>query len=182
MVIMEKKILQKGRSYYKKGKVLWVLKHKEKLFSKVLGTYPYYVEVDLAKNSNKCTCPQGKDCKHVAATLRAFEEGFYVESTDPLSEFSPESFIDKYFFEENPELGLETLLKELHYQMNNDESGSEVAKLIRKVLKLFPLSPSKEIGFQLRDIFEEFQRLFSDYTLTEDLEKEIKDVIKDCSL
>ncbi|HII67377.1 MAG TPA: hypothetical protein HA302_05135, partial [Thermococcaceae archaeon] len=49
---MEKKILQKGRSYYKKGKVLWVLKHKEKLFSKVLGTYPYYVEVDLAKNSN----------------------------------------------------------------------------------------------------------------------------------
>ncbi|NJE25260.1 hypothetical protein E3E22_01165 [Thermococcus sp. MV5] len=174
---MGKKTLQKGKSYYKKGKVLWVLKYKEKLFSKVLGTYPYYVEVDLAKNSNRCTCPQGKDCKHVAAVLMAFEEGFYIESEDPLSESLPELIIEKYFFTEDPALGIEVLLKELQYQINNDESGSEVTRLLRKTLKLFPQAPSAEMRFQIIEIFNEFKRVFSEYKLTEELEKEIKKIL-----
>ncbi|USS41703.1 SWIM zinc finger family protein [Thermococcus aggregans] len=179
---MEKKTVQKGRNYYKKGRVLWVLKYGEKLFSKVLGTYPYYVEVDLAKNSSKCTCPQGKDCKHVAATIVAFEEGFYVESHEPLSEFFPEAVLKRHLFHDNPELGLEVLLKELQYQINNDESGSEVARLLREALKFFSLAPSKEMGFQILEIFREFERLFPDYNLTEELEKEVRETLKGCSL
>ncbi|RLF81281.1 hypothetical protein DRN32_01315 [Thermococci archaeon] len=179
---MEKKTMQKGRSYYKKGRVLWVLKYREKLFSKVLGTYPYYVEVDLAKNSSRCTCPQGKDCKHAAATIMAFEEGFYIESHEPVSEFFPDAALKRHLFHDNPELGLEILLKELRYQINNDESGSEVARLLREALKLFSLIPSKEKGFQILEIFKEFKRLFPDYNLTGELEKEVKETLKGCSL
>ncbi|MCO6042008.1 SWIM zinc finger family protein [Thermococcus alcaliphilus] len=179
---MEKKTMQKGKSYYKKGKVLWVLKYKEKLFSKVLGTYPYYVEVDLEKNSSRCTCPQGKDCKHAAATIIVFEEGFYIESHEPVSEFFPEAALKRYLFHENPELGLEIILKELQYQINNDESGSEVARLLREALKLFSLTPSKEKGFQILEIFKEFERLFPDYNLTGELGREVKETLEGCSL
>ena len=147
-----------------------------------MGTYPYYVEVDLAKDSSRCTCPQGKDCKHAAATIVAFEEGFYVESHEPVSEFFPEAALKRYLLHDNPELGLEIVLKELHYQISNDESGSEVAKLLREALKLFTLAPSKEIGFQILEIFKEFKRLFSDYNLTRELEMEVKETLEGCSL
>ncbi|ALV62172.1 hypothetical protein ADU37_CDS04730 [Thermococcus sp. 2319x1] len=179
---MERKSMQKGKNYYKKGKVLWVLKYEEKLFSKVLGTYPYYVEVDLAKNSSRCTCPQGKDCKHVAATIMAFEEGFYIESHEPLSEFFPEAALKRYMFYKNPELGLEIILKELQYQINNDESGSEVARLLGEALRLFSLNPSKEKGFQILEIFKEFERLFPDYNLTGELKRKVKETLEGCSL
>jgi uncharacterized Zn finger protein len=45
---MDEKTLKKGERYYKAGKVLWVVKHESRIFSKVLGTYPYYVELDLS--------------------------------------------------------------------------------------------------------------------------------------
>lgn len=60
---------KRGKQYFKKGKVLWVLKYGDRLYGKVLGTYPYYVEVSIKSGKNTCTCPIGKDCKHVFAVL-----------------------------------------------------------------------------------------------------------------
>ncbi len=42
------------------GSVLWVLKSGgEKLHGKVLGLYPYYVEIDLSTGESLCTCSKG---------------------------------------------------------------------------------------------------------------------------
>ncbi|WP_461865784.1 SWIM zinc finger family protein [Thermococcus sp.] len=169
---MDEKILKKGKQYFREGKVLWVVKKGQKLFSKILGTYPYYVELDIENGENKCTCPLGRDCKHVAAVMIAFKEGFYIETNEGYAEFSPECIIDIYSFK-NPEFGIEITLKELRYMLNNDESGSEVARLFRKVLKLLELSPSEKAYSELENILKEYRALFLEYQLTEILKKEL---------
>ncbi|WP_461863492.1 SWIM zinc finger family protein [Thermococcus sp.] len=169
---MDEKILKKGRRYFREGRVLWVVKRGNMLFSKVLGTYPYYVELEIENWENRCTCPLGSDCKHAAATRVAFEEGFYIEIGEEYAGFSPECAIELYFIK-NPEFGLETILKELEYVLNSDESGSEVARLFRKALKLLELSPDKKAYSMLEKILEEYEALFPDYQLTEILKKEL---------
>lgn len=171
------KAARKGERYFKKGKVLWVVKYGEKVFSKVLGTYPYYVEIDMKRGKNMCTCPLGKDCKHVHATLIALKEGYYIESQELSTELNPEVAVDGFFLK-NPELGLKITIKELKYMLNNDESGSEVARLFRKSFKLLKIHPSGERFLEIEESFNEFQRLFGDWALVECLRREMDEVEK----
>ncbi len=170
---MEEKVLKKGKKYFREGRVLWVVKKGNKLFSKVLGTYPYYVELGIEGGGNKCTCPLGGDCKHVAAVMTAFNEGFYIKTDKKYAEFSPECIVDMYSIA-NPEFGIELTLKELRYMLNNDESGSEVARLFRKALKFLELFPKERTYFELEEILEEYKELFSEYKLAEILKKELE--------
>ncbi len=172
---MEEKVLKKGRRYFREGRVLWVVKKGNMLFSKVLGTYPYYVELEIESGENTCTCPLGRDCKHAAAVLVAFEEGFYIETEDEHAGLSPECVIDRYSLE-NPEFGLEITLKELEYTLNSDESGSEVARLFRKALKLLKLFPDEKAYSKLERIIGEYEELFPEYQLTEMLKRELHSV------
>ncbi|ALM74889.1 SWIM zinc finger family protein [Thermococcus barophilus] len=168
---------KKGEQYFKKGKVLWVLKYKNKLYGKILGTYPYYVEVDIKSGENRCTCPIGKDCKHVFAVLEAFENGRYFETSSHLVELSPQAVVDEIIFE-NPEIGKSIVLKELIYYVNHDESGSEAARLFRKALALLKREFSEEFYESLLIQFGEFKKVFYDYELTEELERELEELKK----
>ncbi|ASJ06662.1 hypothetical protein A3L08_04655 [Thermococcus pacificus] len=172
---MDEKTLRKGERYYKSGKVLWVVKYGDRLFSKVLGTYPYYVELDLRTGENRCTCPLGGDCKHVAAVMKAHESGFYFETFDRHAELFPEA-VAMEFLAEVPELALDVILKELRFALSTDESGSEVARLLRRALKLTEATGKREALHFLEDAVEEYKHVFSDYELSLKLEDELREL------
>ncbi len=172
---MDEKTLKKGERYYRAGKVLWVVKHGDKLFSKVLGTYPYYVELDLSTGENRCTCPLGGDCKHVAAVMKAHKGGFYFESFDKHTELFPEATAME-FMAEVPELALDVTLKELRFALSTDESGSEVARLFRRALKLVRMTGKTEALHVLEETLAEYRHVFSDYELSAKLEDELREL------
>lgn len=172
---MEEKTLKKGERYYKSGKVLWVVKYGKKLFSKVLGTYPYYVELDLQTGENRCTCPLGGDCKHVAAVMKAYENGFYFETFKGVAELYPEAVAEE-FLAEVPGLALDVTVKELRFAMSTDESGSEVARLFRRAVKLLKMAPKIEVLHFLRETLEEYKHVFNDYELSAKLEDELREL------
>ncbi|NJE07635.1 hypothetical protein E3E31_03705 [Thermococcus sp. M39] len=166
---------KKGKQYFKKGKVLWVLKYGDRLYGKVLGTYPYYVEVSIKGGKSRCTCPIGRDCKHVFAVLEAFENGEYFETLSPLVELSPQAVVDGIIFG-NLEIGKSIILKELIYYVNHDESGSEAARLFRKAFALLKMEFSEEFYESLLIQFGEFKKVFYDYELTEEIERELEEL------
>jgi uncharacterized Zn finger protein len=172
---MDEKTLKKGERYYKAGKVLWVVKYGDKLFSKVLGTYPYYVELDLQTGENSCTCPIGGDCKHVTAVMKAYENGFYFETFDRHARLFPEA-VAMEFLAEVPELALDVTLKELRFALSTDESGSEVARLFRRALKLVELTGKREVLHVLEEVVEEYRHVFEDYELSLKLEDELREL------
>ncbi len=173
MVDVDEKTLKKGEKYYKAGKVLWVVKYGDRLFSKVLGTYPYYVEINTSTGENHCTCPLGGDCKHVAAVMKAHENGFYFETFDEHAELFPEA-VAMEFLAEVPELALDVTTKELRFALNTDESGSEVARLFRRTVLLLKTLDHPEILHVLEEALEEYRHVFKDYRLTERLEDEFR--------
>ncbi len=170
---LEEGTIKKGDRYYRRGKVLWVVKYGERLFSKVLGTYPYYVELDLKTGKNVCTCPLGGDCKHVAATMKAYESGAYFEALSKSVEVFPEATAME-FLSEVPELALDVILKELKFSLSTDESGSEVAWLFRRALKLVKKSGREEALHILEEVLKEYKHVFPDYELTIKLEEELR--------
>ncbi|ASJ08837.1 hypothetical protein A3L11_06210 [Thermococcus siculi] len=172
---MDEKTLKKGERYYKSGKVLWVVKYGDRLFSKVLGTYPYYVELNLETGENSCTCPLGGDCKHVAAVMKAHENGFYFETFEGHAELFPEA-IAMEFLAEVPELALDVTLKELRFALSTDESGSEVARLFRRALKLVEITEKREALHVLEEVVEEYRHVFEDYELSLKLEDELREL------
>ncbi|NJE09885.1 SWIM zinc finger domain-containing protein [Thermococcus sp. MAR1] len=172
---MDERTLRKGERYYKAGKVLWVVKYRDRLFSKVLGTYPYYVELGLSTGENRCTCPLGGDCKHVTATMKAYESGFYFESFDKHAGLFPEA-IAMEFLAEVPELALDVTLKELRFALSTDESGSEVARLFRRALRLVEITGKTEAIHVLEEILAEYKHVFSDYELSAKLEDELREL------
>ncbi|QDA32331.1 hypothetical protein FH039_04600 [Thermococcus indicus] len=172
---MDEKTLRKGERYYKAGKVLWVVKYGDRLFSKVLGTYQYYVELDLSTGENTCTCPLGGDCKHVAAVMKAHENGFYFEAFDRHADLFPEA-VAMEFLAEVPELALDVTLKELRFALSTDESGSEVARLFRRALRLVGMTGKREALHFLEEVIEEYRHVFSDYELSLKLENELREL------
>ncbi|WP_457742441.1 SWIM zinc finger family protein, partial [Thermococcus sp.] len=117
---------EKGEQYYRSGRVLWVVKSGNKLYGKVLGSYPYLVMINLKSGKSMCTCPLGGNCKHVHAVMKAYNSGFYFENSSSLSEVNAEAVAWSLLLE-MPELALEVSLKELTNSLGRDESGSETA-------------------------------------------------------
>ena len=80
-----KTIIDRGRSYYKNGKVRNLRKQGDKYYAKVQGSYPY--EVAIWKKANNqlgmsCDCMYATDgnyCKHMAAVCMKIEEEFGAE-------------------------------------------------------------------------------------------------------
>lgn len=169
--------IKRGERYFKEGRVLWIVKYREMLFSKVLGGYPYYVEVNLKTKENKCSCPLGRDCKHSYAVITAYQNGFYIETEDPLAGIAPQAIVEGYS-SKNPGFGLKILLKELKYEVNSDESGSRAIYLFRKALKLLSLNPDSTIYHELLSLFKEFYEVFGDYGSTDILLKELEEFEK----
>ncbi|AIF70199.1 hypothetical protein PAP_09095 [Palaeococcus pacificus DY20341] len=83
-----------------------------------------------------------------------------------MAELSPQAVVDEFFLK-NPEFGLDVTLKELEYELDNDESGSEVARLFRKAAYLAEHYPNEERLNELLKLFDEFKRLFGEWKLAE---------------
>ncbi|WP_297501635.1 SWIM zinc finger family protein [Thermococcus sp.] len=171
---MDEQTRKKGERYYRSGKVLWVVKTGDRLYGKVLGTYPYYPAVNLKTGESSCTCPLGGDCKHVASILVAYERGTYFEG-DNLSELNPEASAWS-FLVHAPELALDVSIKELLFSLRSDESGSETARLFLRTLGLIEKSGRSEYLHVLEEVLDEFSTLFPDYLLTERLRKSFQSV------
>ncbi len=174
---MDKEALKKGRSYYRHGRVLWVIKSGETIFGKVLGTYPYYVEINTSTGENTCTCPLGGDCKHVAAVSIAYESGDFVEIEDiELACLNPEAAAWSYLVK-HPKKALDVTMKELLHSMELDESGSLTAMLFLRALKLSEELKSKETIEKLREILDEYSEVFSDYELAGRLRDRVREAL-----
>lgn len=155
------------------GSVLWVLKSGEKLHGKVLGLYPYYVEIDLSTGEGLCTCSKSGNCEHVEAVRRAYENGAYFSDDSLLAKVNPEAVVWEFLIEV-PALAVEVSVKELISALKRDESGSETARLFFRTMKLIELSGREEYLHVLEEAFEEFTRVFPDYPLTEKVGKELE--------
>ena len=81
---------QRGRTYFRNGRVVDIRWRDEVLTGKVQGTEeePYTVKIKFIRNGNglegDCSCPMGYDCKHVAAVLYA-----YASAPPPKSHSAP---------------------------------------------------------------------------------------------
>ena len=170
---MGEDVAKRGERYFRAGKVLWVIKSGDVLHGKVLGTYPYYVRINLLTGENLCTCPLGGDCKHVHAVLKAYESGMYFEDGSPLASVNPEALAWE-FLREVPELAVEVALKELLNSLGRDESGSETAMLFLRTAELIRESGRVEFVHPLEEALEEFSKVFEDYPLIEKLERELE--------
>jgi len=170
---MEEDVEKKGERYFQAGKVLWAVKSGDVLHGKVLGTYPYYVRVNLLTGENLCTCPLGGDCKHVHAVLKAYQSGMYFDGGSSLAPVNPEALAWE-FLREVPELAVEVALKELFNSLGRDESGSETAMLFLRTLELVRKSGRVEFLHPLEEALEEFSRVFEDYPLIKKLEREFE--------
>jgi uncharacterized Zn finger protein len=154
------------------GSVLWVLKSGEKLHGKVLGLYPYYVEIDLSSGENLCTCPKGGDCDHVELVREAYKRGAYFSDHSRLSQVEPEAAVWDFLLQV-PELAVEVSVKELISALKRDESGSETAKLFFRTGRLVELSGRFEYLHILEEAWEEFSRVFPDYPVSEKIQEMI---------
>ncbi|AEF96353.1 SWIM zinc finger family protein [Methanotorris igneus] len=72
-------IYNRGVEYYKDKRVQQVLKFKNKLYGKVMGSFVYDVVVDLKSLESKCSCPYGHNCKHGVATILCYMNNEYVD-------------------------------------------------------------------------------------------------------
>lgn len=83
--IFNKKIIERGESYYKEGKVKFIEKIEDKYYALVTGTEKYLVVIKYRKNTKEvllyCTCPCEFFCKHIYAVLKSIrnkeEQKFY---------------------------------------------------------------------------------------------------------
>ncbi len=154
-------------------RVLWVVKAGNKLYSKVIGDYPYHVEADLSTGESFCTCPLGGDCSHVSAVLKAHEKGLYFDaSNEPVN---PEALAWEYLAQV-PRLALEVTLAELFNSLRRDESGSETAMLFLRALKLLRETKAEEYLHPLGDALDELSEVFHDYPLIDRLRKSFEEV------
>ncbi len=167
---------RKGRRYYKEGRVLWVIKKGGTVFGKVMGTYPYYVELNLSTGENVCTCPLGGECKHVTAVRTAVEEGDFIEVGEPAAELYPEAFAWLHLLK-TPKVALNVSMKELIYFMDSDESGSTTAMLFLRTLKLAEMAGNLNAVEKLESLLREYSEVFSDYDLVNRLMDKLRETL-----
>lgn len=161
-----------GEELYYAGRVLWVVKTGNAVYGRVLGEYPYTVEIGLKDNSTRCTCPKGGSCEHVEAVKFAFERGFYFECPEG-GEVFPEACALS-MLESVPQLALEVVIKELRHALETDESGSLSAELFFKSFKLLKKVRNRRKLAAVEALLDEYSSVFPDYQLTERLKSEFQ--------
>lgn len=79
----------RGENYYKNGLVINLVKKDNKYKAKVIGTYPYEVEIETEDDKivgMKCNCPyyieNHNNCKHMYAVLKSIKNEEYEEATN----------------------------------------------------------------------------------------------------
>lgn len=86
-------VANRGEAYYKNGLVVNLVKKGDKYKAKVIGTYPYDVEIKTEDDKivgMECNCPyhteNHNNCKHMYAVLKSIKEEEYDEVIDEACE------------------------------------------------------------------------------------------------
>src|SRR3989338_7148112 len=76
-------ILERGRAYYKQGRVSNLLKIGNTYTARVSGSHNYKVSVNLEGEDWRCNCPYDMgDCKHIVAVILAIQNAKKIRSTE----------------------------------------------------------------------------------------------------
>ena len=79
--LFDKVIIEKGETYYKDSKVLFLEKIENRYFAIVSGQEKYVVIIDYDEEKNKtkfyCSCPCEFHCKHIYAVIKAIRDSKY---------------------------------------------------------------------------------------------------------
>lgn len=150
-------IIQRGKDYYKDGKILFLEKQNDFYYSVVNGNQKYLVSIVNKENTKEvqmsCTCPYDDFCKHIYATLLAIknnkEKKFfkiaYIDDEkniiDNLKSFNyllcAGIFEDYFVVEENFNFAFVPILKDnkLLYKIVEDDEKKTLEKQLNKYLK-----------------------------------------------
>lgn len=175
-------IYNRGVEYYKDKRVQQVLKFKNKLYGKVMGSIVYDVVVDLKSLESRCSCPYGYNCKHGVATILCYMNNEYMDVdkiVDKLKKVDKEELLDFILKKigHNPEFALifAGLLN------NSNESSPYIYKQVKnKLLTYITIMKSgtyidKNIAKEIRNFLLENKNFLS----KEDLIKLLEVVIKE---
>jgi len=118
--VYDLKTFERGSRYYEHGRVVYVVKCKDKLLGEVIGNERYYVEVDLSDLTGICSCPIRYNCKHAVAVILSYLNGEFVENNSKLAEAYPITAV------KDVEDVVKKLLKYL-----NEKSVLDIVRLLR---------------------------------------------------
>ncbi|AEH06814.1 SWIM zinc finger family protein [Methanothermococcus okinawensis] len=80
--IYNKKIIERGKYYYKNNLVIFCVKFENKLYGKVMGGDEYNTVVDLSDWTGICSCPYRYNCKHAYALIEAYKNNNYINGDE----------------------------------------------------------------------------------------------------
>ena len=80
--IYDKKIIKRGKDYYKNNLVKFCVKFENKLYGKVIGGDEYDTIVDLNDWTGLCSCPYTFNCKHAYALIEAYNNNNYIDGNE----------------------------------------------------------------------------------------------------
>jgi len=80
--IYDKKIIERGKNYYKNNLVKFCVRFENKLYGKVMGGDEYNTVVDLNDWTGLCSCPYKYNCKHAYALIEAYNNNNYIDGDE----------------------------------------------------------------------------------------------------
>ncbi len=182
-------VFQRGKAYFKEGRVLTAIRLENMVFGEVAGTEKYVTHVRLDSLSSTCTCPVRWNCKHGVALLLQFLSGNYVDGNKIMHDLeSAERFellkILKSLIDGDPTLLLsiqqtrmeqgtelrtsaEKQIKGMLQAIKNGYADENFAKALAKVIKTYGEHLDKDLIFYILEFLvkncEGYGYFYNDY-------------------
>ena len=77
-------IIERGKKYYKQGRVRSLVVDSDSAAAVVIGSRNYRVRINLATGEFKCTCPYEFNCKHAVAVILALRDKKIIVKKDDI--------------------------------------------------------------------------------------------------
>ncbi len=153
-------IFERGKGYFKEGRVLNVVKFRNKLFGEVIGTERYNTEVQLDDFQCNCSCPYRHNCKHGVAVLLRYSSGEYTEGDEVMERIESASREDlKEMVERLVSVNPQELLP---YLLPLSEKGDVSEKLVKGLDK------------QIKTMLKSIEHYYADMEFVHDFARLIK--------
>jgi hypothetical protein len=153
-------IFDRGKGYFKEGRVLNVVKFRNKLFGEVIGTERYNTEVKLDDLQCNCSCPYRHNCKHGVAVLLHYFSGEYTEGDEAMESIESASKEDlKEIIERLVRVNPHELLP---YLLPLREKGGANEKLVKGLDK------------QIKTMLKSIEHYYADVEFVRDFARLIK--------
>ncbi|MBL7169502.1 MAG: SWIM zinc finger family protein [Candidatus Aenigmarchaeota archaeon] len=194
-------ILERGKKYFRDGRIGKIIVTKDKIKAKVDGSMVYDIEMDLNYSNLNCTCPYfygSGNCKHLAAVFYELLDNpsidYLENSFANLEKISKEQLVNliKEMVEEEPKLRylIKRAPPEIMRELENfqdlidqhDDFGETLkyVKYLRKIIRTF----TGETKFNLlEELFSQLYESYHDYgDLSEPLEDIMYEIMEEISV